>query len=357
MDIPKLVSVIIPCFNAERWLSEAIDSCLQQTYPNLEIVLIDDGSTDNSLEIIKSYAKNSKNSNGKKIIWESLAHQGGNHARNRGFALSNGEYIQYLDADDYILPEKIARQVRFLEKTGADVVYGDWRYRQHLPNRKSYLDNIKISGEQADMLESLLSTWWTAVASILYKRSAVENSGGWDESLAAAQDRDFFISVVMNGAKVVYQPGCYSIYRRYGNVTVSTSCRSRWANSHYQVLFKSERKLLQLNQLSIKYRHALAQGYFAIARECLFIDYSQYLRLLQKTVSVFPQFKVNSRRKIFNLAQDILGFRLAETIACRALLVERFVNSIIIFCNQPRYRKSLKINPNMNYLIAFFFLI
>lgn len=55
--MPPLVSVIIPCFNTERWIAEAIDSCLQQTYPNIEIIVVDDGSTDNSLEIVKSYGK------------------------------------------------------------------------------------------------------------------------------------------------------------------------------------------------------------------------------------------------------------------------------------------------------------
>ena len=104
----KLVSIIIPCYNAEKWLTEAIDSCLNQTYSNIEVIVVDDGSTDGSLDIIKSY--------GNKIIWETGKNKGGNHARNRGFVLSKGAYIQFLDADDYILPEKIARQVDFLEQ-------------------------------------------------------------------------------------------------------------------------------------------------------------------------------------------------------------------------------------------------
>ncbi|MGF1676661.1 MAG: glycosyltransferase family 2 protein, partial [Rivularia sp. (in: cyanobacteria)] len=85
----KLVSVIIPSFNAQRWLPEAIDSCLKQTYSNIEIIVIDDCSTDKSMEIIKSY--------GDKIRWERLLkNKGGSYARNRGFALSKGEYIQFL---------------------------------------------------------------------------------------------------------------------------------------------------------------------------------------------------------------------------------------------------------------------
>ena len=80
------------------------------------------------MEIIKSY--------GDKVIWETGPNCGGNHARNRGFALSKGEYIQYLDADDYLKPEKIERQVNFLKETSADIVYGDWQHQYHEARRK-----------------------------------------------------------------------------------------------------------------------------------------------------------------------------------------------------------------------------
>jgi glycosyltransferase involved in cell wall biosynthesis len=316
----KLVSVIIPCFNAERWLAEAIDSCLQQTYLNIEIIVIDDASTDNSLQIIKSY--------GNKIIWESFpSNKGGNHARNRGFALSKGEYIQFLDSDDYILPEKIERQVHFLEETGADIVYGDWRYKHHLPDGTSFLEDIRISGVQADILESLLADWWTAVASLFYRRTAVEKAGGWDENLQAAQDRDFFISAVINGAKVVYQPGCYSVYRRYEDITVSSFCKLRWIKSQCIVMDKAERKLSDLGRLSMKYRHALANCYYTMARHCLLRDYSEYIRLLEKIVVLFPDFKVPNKKSGYNLVQDIFGFRQAERMSCHLFLLRRFFNS------------------------------
>ncbi|HIK03280.1 MAG TPA: glycosyltransferase [Trichormus sp. M33_DOE_039] len=317
--MPKKASVIIPCFNAERWLKEAIDSCLNQTYSNLEIIVIDDGSTDNSLEIIKSY--------GKQITWRSYPHLGGNYARNRGLELCQGEYIQYLDADDYILPEKIERQVNFLETTGADVVYGDWRYQRHLPNGSSFLDKIRISENQPDILAALLANWWVALAALIYKRNAVEKSEGWDETLLTAQDRDFFLSVVMNGAKVVYQPGCYSIYRRYGAVTVSTSSKGRWLKSHHLVLQKVEQKLLQKNQLSPVYRQALATSYFELAREALFFDYAQYLMFLEATLVMFPEFRTNSKRKLYRVLQNMIGFRQAERIACGILFVKKFFNS------------------------------
>lgn len=311
----KLVSVIIPCFNAERWIAEAIDSCLQQTYPNLEILVIDDGSTDNSLEIIKSY--------GDKITWLTQPRSGGNHARNKGFALSQGEYIQFLDADDYILPEKIARQVDFLEHHQADIVYCDWRYQHHLPDGSSYLDKIEYPGEQEDILESLLANWWVAVAALFYTRKAVENSDGWDETLPVAQDRDFFLSAVMNGARVAYQPGCYAIYRRYGNLTVSTFSKPLWVECHCRVLEKMKTKLLQANQLTSNYRHAIAKCYFDLARESLFISYSSYRNLIGQALEIFPQFRGNSHRLIYRFLTRILGFRLTEVLTSRYLLLKK----------------------------------
>jgi glycosyltransferase involved in cell wall biosynthesis len=318
----KLVSIIIPCYNASRWIGEAIESCLQQTYSDIEIIIIDDGSKDNSLEIIQSYAEKNKN-----IIWQSIYHVGGNHARNVGLSLAQGKYIQFLDADDYILPSKIERQVTFLETTGADVVYGDWRHQYHSNNNSYTLGDIKITGQQLDILESLLGTWWVAVAALLYRRKAIKN--GWDETLNAAQDRDFFISVVMHGALVMYQPGCYCIYRRYGNVTVSTASKPRWIMSHCTVLDKAERKLAQNKRLSSNYRRALAAGYFDMARYALSEDYSLYIKLLEAALKRCPDFQGNSKNNIYNFLRIIIGFRRTEQIVCLIIITKKYLNSII----------------------------
>lgn len=94
-----MVSIIIPCFNAERYIGEAIQSALEQTYPNCEVIVIDDGSTDGSVPVIQSF--------GEKIIWETGPHQGACAARNRGIELSRGAWIQFLDADDKLKPDAV----------------------------------------------------------------------------------------------------------------------------------------------------------------------------------------------------------------------------------------------------------
>src|SRR6266404_2541964 len=112
-----LVSILIPCFNAERWIAQAIESALAQTYIDKEVVVVDDGSTDRSLEIIKSF--------GDRIRWENGPNRGANVARNRLLELARGEWLQHLDADDYILPDKVEKQMEFISKNPeTDVVFG-----------------------------------------------------------------------------------------------------------------------------------------------------------------------------------------------------------------------------------------
>ncbi|MEL7077908.1 MAG: glycosyltransferase [Cyanobacteria bacterium J06648_1] len=330
----ELVSIIIPCFNAARWLKEAVDSCLNQTYSAIEIIVIDDGSTDESLDIIKSYDD--------KIIWETGENRGGNHARNSGFALSKGKYIQFLDADDYILPEKIARQVSFLEQTGVDIVYGDWRHRQHLPSGKTFLEDIKLSGEQEDILESLLADWWVSPACILFTREIVEKSEGWDEDLKVGQDRDFFLSLVMDGAEVSYQPGCYSVYRRYGKVTVSGSSPLKYLESHYQIVQKAERKLLQQGRFTSKYRFALAQSYFTMARTYLTIKPDKYYQFKNKALLLNPEFKPNSEHRTiaYSLVQNLIGFNNLEKIVSSIKLLKAKIETSLIKPNFKFHHKT-----------------
>lgn len=318
--MPKLVSVIIPCFNAQKWLEEAVVSALVQSYKSVEVIVIDDGSTDHSVDILKRL----RAVHGERLRWESGPNRGGSHARNRGFAISKGDYIQFLDADDYIFPNKLARQVKALEEKGSDAVYGDWRYRHHLPDGNSVLGMVKTCGPKTDFLESLLSNdRWLNPAAILFTREAVERSGGWDNGLKAAQDRDFFLSVALTGAKFAYQPGCDSIYREYGRVTVSTSCKRRWLDSHCVVMEKAERRLEEVGQLSSRYRKALAQAYYNMGREYLYSDYpqldefkySRYLIVLDKALTLDPQFKAEDRNPIHRLMQNLFDFRIAEQIS------------------------------------------
>src|SRR6476660_3095578 len=112
---PGLVSVVVPCYNAERFLAETLQSAFIQTYPEIEVIVLDDGSTDGTADLIRSY--------GDRVRAEFGPNRGASAARNRGTALALGEFIQYLDCDDLLTPDALERRVDVLKKSGADVAY------------------------------------------------------------------------------------------------------------------------------------------------------------------------------------------------------------------------------------------
>lgn len=118
-----LVSVIVPCYNSEQYIAKCIDSVLMQDYPNIEIIVVDDGSSDKSLEILKKIELNER-----KVKVFAQSNSGACVARNKGLELSSGQYIKFLDSDDNLLPGVIKKQVDFseLKKNQDKIVYGDF---------------------------------------------------------------------------------------------------------------------------------------------------------------------------------------------------------------------------------------
>jgi glycosyltransferase involved in cell wall biosynthesis len=305
-----LVSIVIPCFNAADWIEQTIESCYAQSYLPIEVIVVDDGSTDSSAAILRRF--------GSRIRLEVGPNRGANVARNRGFRLSSGSYVQFLDADDYLFPHKLEAQVNFLESAGADVVYGDWRHQVHLGRHHWYLDKIRVSHHQSDVLLALLRGWWVAPGALLYRREIVDRVGGWDESFAAAQDRDFFTSIAMSGADIRYQADCGFVYRhiRFGEGTLSTSNLERFLRNHCATLEKSEAILKASNRLEPKYAAALARSYYAIGSRYYRVRRSEHVRLLEKVKSLSPEFEADEETIAFKAVQYLFGFAAANNFFC-----------------------------------------
>lgn len=300
-----LVSVIIPCYNAERWVAEAIESALAQTYRPIEVVVIDDGSTDGSLGIIRRYRD--------RVKWESGPNRGGDAARNRGFQLSAGQLIQWLDADDYLLSEKIEREVRHLEESGADVVFGDWRHEYVDAHGGRRLGPV-VSAKTDDVLFGLLSGWWAASDAYLMRRWVVEVINGWDENLPAAQDLDLWIRACIVGARFTYQSGCYSVYRRHGSTTVSTRDRTGRLVMYGRVMEKAHELLESSGLLTSRYRQAMALSHFHVARNLYEADRDAYRRHVRMALELDPGFTPRESR-LFNAAARVAGLAAAERAA------------------------------------------
>ncbi len=302
----QLVSVVIPCYNAERWVGEAIQSCLDQTYSPIEVIVIDDGSTDRSLDVISSF--------GQRIRWETGPNRGGNHARNRGFALSTGDYLQFLDADDYLLPSKIERQMAAFRETSAAVLYEDWQRVEETTKGDWRWLPIEVSGNQSDILEALLGGWATPPCALLFTRRAVELAGGWNEELTSAQDWELNIRIALAGNVYGYVPGCQSAYRRPLGPTVSTNRLNNIHENIIRVLRATEAKLDESGRLYANYKHAMARSYFRMARCYFDEDLTRFDALLQEAQRLAPSFTERESGH-YRIVAELLGIQTAERLS------------------------------------------
>ena len=322
-----MVSVIIPCYNNEEWIAAAIDSALSQTYTPIEVIVIDDGSTDKSLEIIKSY--------GDRLKWETGVNRGQSAARNRGFKLSSGKYIQWLDADDYIFPDKIMHQVQYLETVDCDIVYGDWIYQTHdqLKIDEISLSDINITGKSQDILRDLLEGLALTVMNCLTKREVVESVNGFDEDLRACEDVLFWIKAAILRVKFGYQPGCYSVYRRHKNDTVSTISIKALCDSA-DIAFMKAYELLLKSDMFEKYRKGLASLYFTLGKLYLYVDFNSASKCMKKVDFFCPNYKPN-RNSVYEKSFIYFGFKITSGLF---ILTNNFKKMYVIV--QPRKSKT-----------------
>jgi glycosyltransferase involved in cell wall biosynthesis len=189
------VSVIIPAYNAARYLAEAIESVLTQAFQDFEIVLVDDGSTDSTLRVAERYRERVQ-------IYEQT-HLGPSAARNAGLRLARGEFLAFLDADDRFLPGKLARQVAYLRANPqVDVVYSNgygYRITEHRKEEQRTFTSLgylnKNLGIPEISLPKLAIQNAFPIHAALSRRQAILDVGGFDEILLGREDWDLWLRV------------------------------------------------------------------------------------------------------------------------------------------------------------------
>jgi len=203
------VTIAIPCCNAERWIAACVESALGQTWPDREVIVVDDGSTDGSVGILEKF--------GDAIRVLRTAHRGGNHARNQALALAGGEWVQFLDADDYLEPEKLGRQ--FAESAGgenADVIYSPtWMEDDRTARREpSEID------PRLDVFAQWLAWQLPQTGGGLWRKSALAALGGWNEAQPCCQEHELYLRALQAGRRFVFAPTPHAVYRLWSEETV-----------------------------------------------------------------------------------------------------------------------------------------
>jgi len=217
---PGLVSVIVPTYNSANFICDALQSVHAQTYRPIEVIIVDDGSTDNTGSIIKEWNNKIVTENQFIIHYFKQQNKGGSAARNFGILKSQGEYIQFLDADDVLSPGKIESQSH----------------------------------------------------SLLWRRTDIKMLGPWDENLAADQDGEYALRFLTSNGRLQFCESAWVYYRHSptSSVTsnsVSTNKTSKAIRSRMHVTRRIEKFLSQNDLLNDEYRQALSSRYYDIAKD------------------------------------------------------------------------------------------
>jgi len=199
--MPNLVSILIPAYNAEKWIGDAVRSALDQTWPKKEIIIVDDGSCDDTLSIARRFESRSV-----KVLTQE--NRGAAAARNTGLRIAQGDYIQWLDADDLLAPDKIANQLEGADggQSSRVLLSGAWGRFYHLPENSKFVPDMLWE----DMLpvewlfRTLDGNLWMAIESWLVSRRLTEMAGPWNENLSLDDDGEYFTRVLSCSTRILF---------------------------------------------------------------------------------------------------------------------------------------------------------
>ena len=213
-----LVSIIVPVYNREEIVVKTLDSLISQKYRPLEILVIDDGSYDDTYKVLCKWAETNNNRDFTVVVLKQ-DNLGAPVARNRGIRTAKGTYLQFLDSDDTLETPKIAIQVAALEQSNCDVAICDFRY---IDNTGSSMSEKVVLNDGA-LLSRVAAGWSLYTSTPLIRAKLVKSGIQWNEKLRRTQDIDFLFRVIMLSSKYVYTPGVWCNYFLHSGSQISDS--------------------------------------------------------------------------------------------------------------------------------------
>ncbi|MBV9492792.1 MAG: glycosyltransferase family 2 protein [Acidobacteria bacterium] len=288
------VSVIIPTYNRAHLIGAAIESALG---PDVEVIVVDDGSTDGTLELLEKYDVQ---------VVRSPGRERHHRARNRGMDAAQGEFLKFLDSDDLLEPGSLAAEVQLARETNADIVLSGWvdlladgrRKIGHAPQLDRPIEDVLLSGEAVP------------TTAALYRRSyLLEHGFRWDPAVKKMDDWWFFVITVLGGGKVVRRDGnAYVLREHRGERVTSAHNMLDNAEDHYIVMRELERVATTPAR-----RKRLAQYWYKELRVCSLYDRPRFEREMEKVLELDPDFLPHDEEHQWwmRLAARVIGTRRA----------------------------------------------
>jgi glycosyltransferase involved in cell wall biosynthesis len=304
-----LVSVLIPCFNAERFIGETLESVFRQTWPEIEIIVVNDGSTDHSVDVIRRFAS-------PKLLVFDQENRGQTAALNVCLARARGEFIQYLDADDVISPHKIERQLHRLLVNPRCVASAEWGRFYRKPQEAKFLaekvwqdltplDWLVLS--RHDGLGMMLPALW------LLPRSIVDTAGPWREDLTLNNDAEYFTRIILHAERILFCSGARCYYRS----GVANSLSGRKSSSAWGSQFKVTelcQSYVLASENSERTRRAFALSWQHLAHACYPYDSKLAKAAMSRAQALHSERILPDGGPAFCIVSRILGWRLARRL-------------------------------------------
>lgn len=235
-----LVSIIIPTYNSKSFLKETVNYALQQTYKNIEVILVDDGSTDGTEAYFDEFKRQA-------VQCFKIDNGGASNARNFGLSKSKGEYIQFLDADDLLHQNKIENQIKAMLYQKADISFTPWiNFSNNINEGKKFrFDNINYAKTRTGkelMLSFGMDNWFILPVSWLTHKKLIEKAGDWNIEISNNDDGEYFSRVLYQAEKVI----CIDEISAYYRVTPADSLSKMNSINKIDDAFESYRLIAAL---------------------------------------------------------------------------------------------------------------
>lgn len=302
-----LVSIIIACYNSESWVSEAIESCLQQTYQPIEVIVVNDGSTDNSLQVIQKYAEG--------VIILSGPNKKLSAARNKGFAVSKGDYCLFLDADDYLSPDTVEALVEAATAKENCVGVCHWCRFIDTPQGREIIEVGEDYEVEGDLFYNRFTKWFMPPHSILWPRHVFDRLGGWDEKLLNYHDYDLMARALLDGVGISrVHRGC-AFYRKHSNTFSSSTQISRDHILSRIYFVEKLQTLLQERELLERYAPIVAGFYANIASVSLSLHDDLSELCIQRAIGLDGTSTISQGSWLHRIGVHLLGWKRKQRLA------------------------------------------
>ena len=299
------VTICIPCHNAANWISQAVQSALDQQGVEPEVIVVDDGSTDGSADLVREF--------GDRVTLLVGPKKGATHARNLAWQHGSGEWVQFLDADDFLEPRKIITQLDEAS-ADADVIYSPV-WIETWTNTGSTREQSQTSPS-----EDIYTQWLTwripQTGGALWRRAALESLGGWNPDQPCCQEHEIYLRAILAEKRFRFSPTAGAVYRIWSEETLCRKDPRLVARVRTVLIDKLLAWLKTNGKLTAQHRAAAGQVFFEQARTWARFDLAEAAAYCaERKARGFFAVSGPAAPRSYRVIHGLLGFTAAEKIA------------------------------------------